>query len=228
MKKLWMAVISVFLLSGCQEDLQDNTPALEGIKDGVTLWRAISPVADIDAGALIVQGNNNSEVLTLVATNDNVGTYFLGGNFQAEARFVDAQGVTYSTLNPPDPSVSIYSADGEIVIEDFENSTNTVTGTFKFNAFTADGLRSVNFIEGVFYQIPLTGGIVVIGGGTSCQNAQIAVTAAAADFAATDMTMPNYTSLCDAYKNALTVQIFSCGDSSGALQALIDSLGDCS
>ncbi|MBT8253531.1 MAG: hypothetical protein HKN00_02510 [Flavobacteriaceae bacterium] len=227
MKKIWIYIFTVFSVFACKDEIQFNMPALQGIKDGVELWRATYSAADIDAGGLVVQGGNNSEVLSLVTTRDNVGTYYLGGNYQSEARFEDAQGNVFSTLNPPDPSVSIYPADGEIVIVDFENSTNTVTGTFKFNAYTADGLQTVNFIEGEFYQIRLTGGLLVLGGGTSCQDAVSDVADAEAAFAATDSSMPEYEAVCNAYKDALTVQIFSCGDSTGALQSLVDSLGDC-
>jgi len=227
MKKLWISAFLLISVFGCQNDIQFNMPSLQGIKDGVELWRATFSAADIDAGGLVVQGGYNSEVLSLVTTRDNVGTYLLGGNYQSEARFEDAQGIVYSTLNPPDPSVSVYPADGEIVIVDFENSTNTVTGTFKFNAFTADGLRSVNFIEGEFYQIRLTGGLLVLGGGTSCQDALAGVADAEAAFNATDITMPNYEALCNAYKDALGIQIYSCGDSTGTLLAIVDSLGDC-
>ncbi|NNK88289.1 MAG: hypothetical protein HKO90_08400 [Flavobacteriaceae bacterium] len=226
MKKLWYSLFILTFLSSC-DDVQFNNPALQGIKDGNELWRATYSAADIDAGGLVVQGGNNSEVLSLVTTRDNVGTYLLGGNYQSEARFEDAEGNVFSTLNPPDPSISVYPADGEIVIVDFENSTNTVSGTFKFNAYTADGLQTVNFIEGEFYQIKLTGGLLVLGGGTSCQDAVANVADAEAAFQGTDSSMPNYTDLCNAYKDALAVQIFSCGDSTGTLQSIIDSLGDC-
>lgn len=226
MKKFWPSLFIVMFLLSC-DDVQFNNPALQGIKDGTELWRATYSAADIDAGGLVVQGGNNSEVLSLVTTRDNVGTYLLGGNYQSEARFEDANGVIYSTLNPPDSTVSVYPADGQIVIVDFENSTNTVSGTFRFNAYTPDGLQTVNFIEGEFYQIKLTGGLLVLGGGTSCQDAVANVAEAEAAFQATDSSMPDYTDLCNAYKDALTVQIFSCGDSTGTLQGIIDSLGDC-
>ena len=38
---------------------------------------------------------------------------------------------------------------------------------------------------------------------------------------------PSYPTICNAYKVALQQQIAACGDQSGALQALINSLGDC-
>ncbi len=226
MVKLCLSLFILMMFFSC-DDVQFNNPALQGIKDGTELWRATYSAADIDAGGLVVQGGSNNEILSLVTTRDNVGTYLLGGNYQSEARFEDSEGNIFSTLNPPDPSVSVYPADGEIVIVDFENSTNTVSGTFKFNAYTADGLQTVNFIEGEFYQIKLTGGLLVLGGGVSCQDAVTNVAEAESAFQAADSSMPEYAELCNAYKDALTVQIFSCGDGTGTLQGIIDSLGNC-
>jgi len=40
-------------------------------------------------------------------------------------------------------------------------------------------------------------------------------------------TSDNYSELCNAYKAALQAQISACGDSAGAIQEIIDSLGDC-
>ena len=43
----------------------------------------------------------------------------------------------------------------------------------------------------------------------------------------TNATSENYNELCNAYVAALELQIVACGDSTGAVQAIIDSLGDC-
>lgn len=60
---------------------------------------------------------------------------------------------------------------------------------------------------------------------TSCDEAS--QDTAAAVLAFVNATDANYTELCNAYKSALEAQIAACGDDSGSLQALIDSLGDC-
>jgi hypothetical protein len=60
----------------------------------------------------------------------------------------------------------------------------------------------------------------------SCAEAAENTANAIVDFiAATD---DNYESLCNAYINALENQIIACGDDNGAIQSLIDSLGNCS
>ncbi|MBT8266264.1 MAG: hypothetical protein KJO41_00380 [Bacteroidia bacterium] len=227
MKQLWtFAIFAVFLYS-C-EDLQDNNPALQGIKNGNELWKATFFSSDIDYGGFLIEGRNSFETVQLVTSNDTQGTFNLGGESASVAIFKDANGVVYSTANAPDPSLSLYPTDGQIIVEDVVNSDpKTLIGTFWFHAYTADGLNYFNFSEGVFYNVPLLGGLVVIDNGSICLQATQQVAIAFLAFNAADSTSPEYPDICLAYKNALTAQINACGDSSGNLQALVDSLGDC-
>ncbi|MDT0294832.1 hypothetical protein ACFQ3R_00480 [Mesonia ostreae] len=59
----------------------------------------------------------------------------------------------------------------------------------------------------------------------NCETAASASLEAAIDF--NDATNENYTDLCTAYKTALEAQIDACGDLNGAIQAIVDDLGDC-
>ena len=144
-----------------------------------------------------------------------------------EARFVDQDGVVYSTKFDPDPSIQVYPADGEIIVESFDtvDGRQTVTGTFWFNAFTEDGLQQVNFNVGHFYRVPFTGGIstdpIV-----SCDQAVLAVTNALEEYNNTDPMSEAFAAACQRYETALMLQITSCGDESNVLQDIIDSL-DC-
>ena len=45
---------------------------------------------------------------------------------------------------------------GAITIDELNTVTGTVTGTFYFNAYTADGECVMNFSEGVIYKLPVT------------------------------------------------------------------------
>ena len=227
MKKLWTAVVFMTLLFGC-EDLQDNNPALQAIRDGNDIWRAFYYAVDIDFGGFLIEGGNDLEVIQLVTSSDGAGVYNLGGESPNVAIFRDANGVVYSTANAPDPSVSVYPTDGQVIVETVINTEpKTIIGTFWFNAYTADGLNYINFSEGVFYKVPIIGGLTVIDNGSVCLQATQQSVIAQNAFEATDISMPEYTDLCNAYKDALNVQINACGDSSGNLQATIDSLGDC-
>ena len=63
------------------------------------------------------------------------------------------------------------------------------------------------------------------GDDASCSD-RIQDTASAAQ-AFVDATDETYTSLCIEYRTALQLQMDACGDTNGALQALIDGLDDC-
>jgi hypothetical protein len=163
MKKLALLLLTVLTLLGCGDEVEFNTPAIQGNKDG-NLWRAQSYAADIDFGGFLIEGRNNSGTLQLVTTADTRGTFEVGGQSRNVAIFKDFDGTVYSTANAPDPSLSLYPAGGQIIVEDIINSSpKTIEGTFWFHAYTADGLRTLNFNEGVFYRVPLLGGLVQIG-----------------------------------------------------------------
>ena len=160
MKKLSLYVLTLITLLGCSNDIQFNSPAIQGNKNG-DLWRAVYYAADIDFGGLVIEGGDNIETILFVTQDDTRGTYTLGPNSPNEARFTDANGIVYSTLNTPDESLQLYPSDGEVVVEDFDNSVTpkTVTGTFWFNAYNSDGTLGINFNEGRFYRISLVGGL---------------------------------------------------------------------
>lgn len=214
----------------CGDEVEFNSPSIQGNKDG-NFWRAQYFAADIDYGGFIIEGGKQGETLQLVTSNDVRGTFNLGGDNANVAIFRDATGRVYSTANEADPSLTLYPAEGQIIVEDISNTEpKTITGTFWFTAFTADGLHAVNFnndLDGAFYQVPLVGGLVAIDNGSVCLQATQATSLALSAYNATDITMPNYTEVCNAYKDALNAKITACGDQNGSIQAMVDSLGDC-
>lgn len=160
MKKLLIFIFAISTFLGCSNDIEFNTPAMQGNKNG-ELWRSLYYAGDIDFGGLVIEGGDNIETLLLVTVDDGRGTYQLGANSPSYARFTDANGIVYSTKNTPVDSLSLYPADGEIIVESFDNNVTPkpVTGTFWFNAYSADGTMAINFNEGHFYRIPLVGGL---------------------------------------------------------------------
>lgn len=160
MKNLVIFLFASLLLFNCNDDVEFNSPAVQGNKDG-NLWRAKFYAADIDFGGFLVEGGINLERVQLVTVNDVRGTFPLGGDSPNRALFKDTQGVVYSTENNPDPSISLFPAVGEIIVEDISNTEpKTISGKFWFFAYTSDGMNSVNFNQGVFHEIPLIGGLV--------------------------------------------------------------------
>jgi len=230
MKKIALFLITIITFVSCGDDVQFNSPAFQGNKD-YSLWRAEFYNASIDAdGYLSITAGNNIETVVLTIPSVAIGTYTLGDVASMQAKFIDANGVEYSTANTPDPSVSVYPEYGEISLDAIEN--NTFTGTFHFLAFDASGLNSVGFNEGIFYQVPLLSGSIpaVV---YTCDNAETDVDAARlayeATFASTlDYIVPAlYVNACDLYREALENKKEYCGDVSGDIQQAINALNEC-
>jgi len=159
MKKNILLGALVFLFFGCSDTVEFNNPAFQANFEGES-WRAISFAGDIDFGGFIFEGTRGLEVLQIITEDDSRGTYELTPESVSMAIFRDAEGTVYSTKNFPDPSVTLFPPEGVIVVEDIDNEDpKGVTGTFRFTAFSEDGLRSVNFINGVFFKVKLFGGL---------------------------------------------------------------------
>ncbi|WP_299339066.1 DUF6252 family protein [uncultured Psychroserpens sp.] len=227
MRKIALILLTVILVSSCGDEVEFNSPAIQGNYNGNS-WVASSFAADIDFGGFLLQGSNNIETLQLVTQDDTAGVYNIGSDSPNVAIFKDANGIVYSTANEPDPSLSLYPVEGQIIIENIiDTNPKTITGTFWFYAYSEDGLQTVNFNEGVFHKVPLVGGLVAIDNGSSCLQATQQVNISQAAFNATDTSMPDYTTICNAYKTALIDKIDVCGDPDGSQQLIVDSLGTC-
>lgn len=166
MKKiaLYLVTVSAFLLfPNCANEIEFNSPSVQGNKDGV-YWKAQYERVDIDFGGWLIEGGNYGETIQLVTRTDTRGTFNLGiEGSENEAIFRDSEGVVYSTAFEPDPSLSVYPGEGQIIVDNITNTTpKRVYGTFWFTAYSEDGMKSVTFNQGVFYGAPLTDGLVQI------------------------------------------------------------------
>jgi hypothetical protein len=162
MKRIFYLLVIVLTASSCGDEVEFNTPAMQASKDGVD-WRADYFAGDIDFGGFIFEGGTRNEVLQLITPTDGTGTFSLSSTSGAVAIFKDFDGTIYSTANIPDPSVTVYPIEGEISVSEIDNSSpKRVSGEFYFTAFSEDGLRSVNFIRGVFHRVSLDGGLDAI------------------------------------------------------------------
>jgi hypothetical protein len=228
MKKFVVLFVVAMAAVACGDEVEFSTPAIQGNFEG-TAWRADYYAADIDFGGFLFEGGTGLEVLQLITPTDGIGTFDLSSESAAEAIFKGVDGTIFSTANSPDPSVTLYPVEGTISVQDIDNSTSPqrISGEFNFTAFSEDGLRSVNFIDGVFYRVPLTGGLVSLGTTNSCQEASQALNTAEQIFNNTTAGNPDYSEACNAYRDALLDAIEACGDSSGNLQTTLNDLGDC-
>lgn len=224
MKKVAIILLTFFAVLSCGDDVEFNTPGFQANKN-YDLWRATSFSSTPDVtGGLTITAGINGEFMTLSLRASAVNTYVLDTLSISRATFVDFEDVEYSTSNSPDDSVSLYPEIGEVIIT--ESTSSFVSGTFRFIAFSQDGLKSIGFNEGEFYRIPITGGGVITNPLT-CQQATANLSTATTNFSEVMPGDDQYSARCNAYKAALQEALTACGDTTGAFQALIDGLGDC-
>ena len=158
MKKLVSLFILIVALSSCEDDVTFSNPSVQGLMDNV-IWRAIDFRATVNAnGALKIEAFTQNQVLTLQTPSRNVGVYNLGENSARSATFTtefDDIELLYTT------GVDI-GGNGQIVINEYDAATGTVSGTFRFNAINVDqnplGDEVLNFQKGVFYNVKVTNG----------------------------------------------------------------------
>jgi len=226
MKKGLSALVLIFCLLSCSDGVEFNNPTLQGIKDGQEVWKTSNYSVDIDSnGFLTITGSNSDGTLTLNVPSVSIGTYVLGSVSSMEASFQD-NNTLFSTSNIGDRGPFNFS-DGEIVIEEIDFANNIFTGTFRFNAYNFSGATSINFIEGIFYRLPLSTGSIpstIV----TCSYIQVVAAAALINFQNVDTSnAAEYLTICQAYKIAIQNQLIYCGDAQGALQDIINALGDC-
>lgn len=153
MQKIVFLLIVLITLTSCGNDVQFNSPALQANKN-YELWRASYYDAVLaDSGKLTISAGNNKEKMTFVLSTLQQGTYSLSDMSLSKIDFVDFENVSYSTSNTPNPESYAYPEIGKITITKIDG--NTITGTFRFIAFTADGMNSVGFNEGIFHELPV-------------------------------------------------------------------------
>lgn len=157
MKTPLLFLLIMLTLFGCQENIQSNSPALQGLKNGDFTWRSSASTVVVAAdGTLTFTGTDGYGTLTLELPTTAVGTFPLGENATALVTYSEDE-FTYSTKNSGNDSI-VYVSDGSIMIDELNTITGTITGTFYFNAYTADGERVMNFSEGVIYKLAVTEG----------------------------------------------------------------------
>jgi hypothetical protein len=154
MKKYVLVIIVLFSLLSCQEDVRFNNPSFQGLKDNV-FWRAVQSQATIEAnGSLIIKAYTGNEVVTLKTTSTTVQVYPIGTSTSKTATYVltNTSGVlTFSS--------GIRIGNGQIVVTEYDNVNNTISGTFKFNLQNVFNNPlagpALNFQQGVFYKVPI-------------------------------------------------------------------------
>lgn len=219
MKKIFLiALLSLFVIS-CGDDIETNTPSIQGEVEDIFFRSGSSTATLNEDGSVTLTGSSSDEVVTLTASAYEEGIYSFGGSVTNEATFEDFNGVLYLTGE---------NGDGEIEITRIEGGR--LSGEFYFNALENGVGDTINFSKGSFFDVPLTnpGTPSTPGSDLDCEEAQNIRLAAKLAYDDVD---PNNTEqlqlVCNAYRNALDQEIEVCGDESGDLQSILDTLGSC-
>ena len=153
MKKIASFLLIVIALTSCEEEITRNNPSVQGLKDNV-IWRANDYSAVSVGNGLEITGLTRYETLTLRTNGKSKGTYNFTNTSTKSASFLDetdGNSLVYSTV----PT----GGEGQIVITEYDEINQTVSGTFRFNAVNMDnnpaGGELLNFQKGVFYKVPI-------------------------------------------------------------------------
>jgi hypothetical protein len=155
MKKFSLLLLVLLACVSCEENVEFSTPGIQGQLDNVT-WRAIDVRGTInEAGRVTITGRVRDQLLELKIPSKNNGTYVLGNNINRVANYTITIGqneLFYTT------GVNIGGV-GEVKVTAFDAETNTITGTFRFNAVNVNnnplGGEFLNFQYGNFFKVPL-------------------------------------------------------------------------
>ncbi len=131
----------------CEQDVQENSPAFQGVRDSLLYRTATSQATFNEDGSLIIQGSSGPETLSILISSLNQTQVALGGSSANGnvAAFTDAFGNVFSTASS--------SATGQVNY--LINANNTVSGTFNFMALRNGTLDTLTFSQGFMFGIPI-------------------------------------------------------------------------
>lgn len=129
------------------DDTQTNVVALQAKVDNNLYISTDARAAVNPNGTVTIQGFDQDESITLHISRLGEGNYTIEEGARNYAIYADMGGNLYTT----DPNGA-----GIITISEVNETNQTLTGTFKFNAFLA-GIDTVYVSKGVLYDVPYSG-----------------------------------------------------------------------
>ena len=149
MKQIITLLLLVTVFTSCEENVQDNTPALQG-SINEEFFRANDSRGTLNEdGSFIIQGINGVETITLRINDFRRSTFELGGNFTNYATFEDKNGNLYTT----DPLGS-----GSIILDAPSSvESGLAYGQFNFMAIRP-GIDSIFVDNGFYFEVPFGNG----------------------------------------------------------------------
>ncbi len=146
MKQIITFLLLVLVLTSCEENVQDNTPALQGTIDD-TFFRANDARGTLNEdGSFLIQGINGVETITFSFSQSQSSKFGFGGDRPHFASFEDKDGNIYTTR--PEGS-------GSFQFINRCTDCGFVSGEFNFMAVRA-GIDTIFVDQGVVFKVPFT------------------------------------------------------------------------
>ena len=147
MRGLLLILITTLLLTSCST-IEDNSPALQGVRDSTLVKASVSRAVINDDGSLVIRGERGQEAINFLINTQGQNQITLGGQNNTNiATYTDPDGNQLTT--------SSSQASGEVNYT--INGDNTVTGDFKFTAFASNFSDTVVFSKGFIFKVPILG-----------------------------------------------------------------------
>lgn len=160
MKKIVLLLTILIAFTSCESEVKFNTPAFQVFKDN-SIWKADNTKNKISNGVLTITAFRGLEQISLIVpaptaaiTSANPVTYILGIDDTNHAAYKITEGdITLSYKTGEE------IGNGEITITEYNPSTKTLSGNFRFNA-VYQGTNTLapantNFQEGFIYKIQI-------------------------------------------------------------------------
>lgn len=145
MRALLFTFILIITFSSCST-IEDNTPALQGVRDTVLFRTSDSRVFLNTDDGILIQGERGAEALNFLISDQGQTQIALGGeNNPNIATYTDVNGNIFTTS----------SSGGSGTLNYILNGDNTVSGDFNFTAFSPSISKPVVFSKGVAFRVPV-------------------------------------------------------------------------
>jgi Family of unknown function (DUF6252) len=148
MKRIFLLLFAAILAFSSCENLEDNSPALQGEIDSIFFKSSDVRGQQNENGSFTLQGINQDEKLTLNLNRAQLGEYTLGAGHPSFATYEDPAGNIYTTAP---------LGEGQIVLTDRCLSCGWLTGTFRFTAVDP-GVDTLNVQKGFFFEVSFLDG----------------------------------------------------------------------
>lgn len=145
MRGILFILLSLILFTSCST-IEDNNPALQGVRDSTLLRTSIQRAVVNDDGSIVIRGERGLEAINFLVSNQGQTQTTLGGQSNTTiASYTDPSGITFSTAFDQAVGNLNYSIDGD----------NTVSGEFNFTAFAPNLSDTVVFSRGFIFGVPI-------------------------------------------------------------------------